>query len=375
MQFTPQRLDRVHKALQKENMNTLVVTRRQDVQYLTGYHNPTDVFPIGCVLVQGEQPVIIMSELQYELAKKDAMMARIKTIDSVNGELGINSRGVKFWSAIQEVIQIAGVHDGVIGVQHDCLPIREFEYLKNILPQAGFKDAAPLLWRLRQVKDDAEIESIRNAVMVAEIGIRTAFEMVVPGVAEDTASIEIEAAMRAAGGQVRGIRAAVLSGGNARFPHAQPTPKRIGTDDLVVVDITVSDSGYFAEVARTLHTKKPSKAQNNAYESLLKMCSIAEEKLTPDSSIADVTNAMMKSIKKQPCQNNLIQPVGNSIGLDLHEPPSLFPENKLLLREGMVFSIHPTCYVKDIGCIRMADIMLITHDGSETITSLTRETM
>ncbi|NHI83793.1 MAG: aminopeptidase P family protein [Candidatus Thorarchaeota archaeon] len=375
MRFTPQRLERINRSLQKENISALVATRRQDVQYLSGYHNPTDLLPIGCVLVRGEQPFVIMSELQSEHAKQEAMMARIRTINPGHDEIATYSRGAEFWSTVQDIIHDAGVQNDIIGVQQDRLPVSEFEHLKHVLPYAGFKDAASLLWRLRQVKDDAEIESIRNAALVAEIGIRTAFELVVPGVAEDTASVEIEAAMRAAGGQVQGIRAAVLSGGNARFLHAQPMPRRIGTDDLVVVDITVSDSGYFAEVARTLHTGKPSKEQSRAHEAMLRMCSIAEEKLASGSSIADVTNSMIKSIKKQPCQTGLIWPIGNSIGLDLQEPPSLFPENKLVLREGMVFSIHPACYIEDLGCIKMADVLLVTRDASETITSLTRETM
>ena len=37
MQFTPQRLDRVYRAMRREEIDALVITRRQDVQYLTGH--------------------------------------------------------------------------------------------------------------------------------------------------------------------------------------------------------------------------------------------------------------------------------------------------------------------------------------------------
>jgi len=36
MQFTPQRLDRVYRSMRREEIESLVITRRQDVQYLTG---------------------------------------------------------------------------------------------------------------------------------------------------------------------------------------------------------------------------------------------------------------------------------------------------------------------------------------------------
>ncbi|MHA1939651.1 MAG: aminopeptidase P family N-terminal domain-containing protein, partial [Candidatus Thorarchaeota archaeon] len=64
MQFTPQRIERVHRAMKSENVEALLVTRRQDVRYLTGYESPTNTLPTGCVIILDEQPQLVMSSLQ-----------------------------------------------------------------------------------------------------------------------------------------------------------------------------------------------------------------------------------------------------------------------------------------------------------------------
>ena len=67
--------------------------------------------------------------------------------------------------------------------------------------------------------------------------------------------------------------------------------------------------------------------------------------------------------------------MGNSIGLDLHEPPYIVPGIQQSLREDMVFSIYPTGFVPGVGIVKMADVVLITEDGCENLTSLARETI
>jgi Xaa-Pro aminopeptidase len=263
----------------------------------------------------------------------------------------------------------------MIGLQHDWLSVLEFEKLKQALPEAGFKDFSSNLWKLRHVKDAAEIDSIRQAVNIGEIGIRTALEVVTSGKSEVEASLEIESAMRAAGGQQRGIRAAVLSGAQAHLPFTEPGAARISAEDLVVLDITVSHSGYFGEVARTIHLGKPSDKQRKLFDYVLNATKQIEKRLKPDAQIKDVAEKSAKKLGKSFPAGTVVHPFGNSIGLDLYEPPYIVPDVQQSLREGMVFSIHPTGFADDVGAAKIADVFLITKDGCENLTSLARETM
>jgi len=375
MQFTPQRLERVHRSMKSENVEALLVTRRQDVRYLTGYESPTNTLPTGCVIIVDEQPQLVMSNLQHEALGQESIMARVHTLDDKPFDEWGLYRSSMFWDSIVKILEDSGVQNSMIGLQQERLSVREFEHLKTKIPGAGFRDLSSLLWRLRQIKDDAEIEAIRKAVKIAEIGIRTALEIVTPGKTEADASVEIEAAMRAAGGQPRGIRAAVLSGKRGRFPFAQPTANRIGGNEPVVIDVTVSESGYFSEVARTLHTGIPTEPQQKAYDAVLRACKAAEDKMAAGTNVSDVYGRVAKKLGKKTPIGSFLQPLGNSIGLDLQEPPLMVSFSKASLREGMVVSLHPTYYHEGVGAAKLADMLLITSRGYKNLSTITRETM
>jgi len=375
MQSTSQRIDRVHRNMQREGIVALLVTRRTDVHYLTGYESTAESVPVGCVIVDGQLPYLIVPELQREAMGQESTMARVRSFADETSEDWYPNHGPGFWECIGEVFREAGVHGGMIGLQHDWLSMREFEALKSAFPGAGFKDFSRALWRLRQTKDAAEIDAIRQASKIAEIGVRTALEIISASKTETQCSVEIEAAMRGAGGELRGIRAAVLAGSHSRFPFAQPTATRVSSSELVVVDVTVSHSGYLAEVTRTVHAGRPSVGQRKLFDSVLATDNALQTVMAPEVRIAEAAGQAIKIAGNGSPIRGIIRPLGSSIGLDIKEPPYICEESKSTLREGMVFSIHPTIYQAEVGCAKIADVLVITADGCESLTSLSRETL
>ena len=375
MQFTPQRLDKVYRVMRREEIDALLVTRRQDIQYLTGYRYRGVNVPIGCLITEENQPQLVLPDKQELASSRELMLAKIRPFNETTSEDWSRAPGAAFWDKIAGILKEIGLTGSMIGLQHDRLSVREFEKLKQALPEAGFKDFSPSLWKLRHIKDTAEIDAIRQAVNIGEIGIRTALEVVATSKSEEEASLEIESAMRGAGGQQRGIRAAVLSGALAHLPFTEPGASRISGNELVVLDITVSHSGYFGEVARTIHLGKPSDKQRKLFDYVINAAKLLEKRLKPGTQIKDVAEKTLKKLGKSFPPGTIVQPLGNSIGLDLYEPPYLVSEVKQFLREGMVFSIHPTGFADGVGTVKIADIFVITEDGCENLTTLARETM
>ncbi|MFW9787520.1 MAG: M24 family metallopeptidase [Candidatus Thorarchaeota archaeon] len=375
MQFTPQRLDKVHRAMRREEIDALLVTRRQDVQYLTGFQYRGVTIPICCIITEDHQPQLVLPDKPELVSPRESMMAKLRPFNETSFDAWSRTRGVEFWDQVTGILKELGHTGSMIGLQHDRLSVREFEKLKQALPEAGFKDFSPSLWTLRYIKDAAEIDAIRKAVNISEIGVRTALEVVATGKSEEDVSLEIESAMRSAGGQQRGIRAAVLSGVDAHLPFAEPGVSRISADDLVVLDMTVSHSGYFGELARTIHLGKPSEKQRKLFDYVMNSTRLLEKRLKPGAQLKDLAEKTLKKLGKSFPSDTIIQPLGNSIGLDLYEPPYIVLEAQQSLREGMVLSIHPTGYAPGVGAVKIADVVLITQDGFENLTALARETM
>ncbi|TFG32876.1 aminopeptidase P family protein [Candidatus Thorarchaeota archaeon] len=375
MQFTPQRLDRVYRSMRRDEIDALVITRRQDVQYLTGYRCTGQRIPVACIISENNQPQLIISEFREDTLVGESILAKVHTFSSSLSDDWYRAQGHSYWNAIIGAIKELNLSKKMIGLQFDWLSVRELDTLKSSLPDAGFRDFSQNIWKIRYIKEPSEIDAIRQAVNVAEIGVRTALETVASGKSEDQASLEIESAMRVAGGQQRGIRAAVLSGDRARYPFAMPGPHRIRTEDFVVLDITVSHSGYFAEIARTLHLGQPTDQQRKLFDYVLNAMKIAEKVMQPELTFEDLTKQIMKKSGKIFPFNTLIQPLGSSIGLDLREPPYITLESQFSLKEGMVFTLHPTGFVSGVGAVKIADVFLVTSEGVENLASLDRETM
>ena len=375
MQFTSQRLDKVYRAMQREEMDLLLITRAQDVQYLTGYQTPRAYLPSACLVSVGQTPKLIISELQKEFLGQDSVMSDIYPFAQEDFDFWYPSHSGSFWNHIIETIRSTGNGSGIIGLQQDWLSVRNFDCLKSALPSAGFRDFSSTLGKLRQVKDASEIDIITHAARIAEIGVRTALEIVSTEKSESDVSVEIESAMRTAGGHLKGIRAAVISGPLSRCPFAHPGPQRIRNDQPVVIDITVSHGGYFAEIARTIHLGRPSSTQRSLFENSLRIAESIESNMTPGLTIDELVKKVRISTKSAFSDGGIIFPLGSSIGLDLREPPHIVPENTVSLRSGMVFSIHPSCYNPKAGVSKVADVFYITDKGCESISTLARETM
>ena len=120
---------------------------------------------------------------------------------------------------------------------------------------AGDEAASPALREAldaaRRPKDAAELAILARAVTATAAGYAKAREILRPGITERELQIEIEAAMFRAGAENVGYGTIVGSGPNAAVLHFEPGPRRVGPDDVVLIDAGGAIAGYTSDVTRT----------------------------------------------------------------------------------------------------------------------------
>ena len=67
-------------------------------------------------------------------------------------------------------------------------------------------------------------------------------------------------------------------------------------------------------------------------------------------------------------REGFIHGTGHGLGLELHEHPTL-GSRRCLLEAGQVITVEPGLYYRDLGGIRLEDVLLVTRRGHRKLTS------
>ena len=230
-----------------------------------------------------------------------------------------------------------------------------------------------LVESLRSVKDADEIDRIREAARVGSEVMQEAMHLVRPGVAELDIAAEIGYRMRRKGASGESFEAIVAAGPRSALPHARPTARKIGRNELVVLDLGAILRRYCSDLTRTVHVGKASTRTRELYRAVLDAQQAAIRALKSGVTCGAVDAAARNVLQAKGLARYFVHSTGHGIGLEIHEGPRIARDQKTRLAAGNVVTIEPGVYVEGVGGIRIEDDALVTSRGAEILTTATRE--
>ena len=344
------RIAGLRASLEREGLGGYVVSEKANVLYFTG-------FPYGGRLLiprGGGESRLYVHGVNYELARR--------TVEGCGVELV--EWGEKVDQRVAEEIRQLGLRR----VGFDVLDVSVYLRFSRILRSVKLKPFRRLVEALRAVKDETELECLRRSAELTSEGMKTAFEMIKPGVHEFEVAAEVEYAMRRRGSEGVAFDTIVASGVRSAFPHCECTDKKVSKGDLVVVDLGARFRHYRADLTRTVVVGKPSVKQARIYEVVREAQDKASRRLKAGARACDVDAAAREFIAEEGYGEFFVHSVGHGVGLEVHEPPSLNPENKEQLKAGNVVTVEPGIYVPDFGGVRIEDTVLVLGGEAERLT-------
>jgi Xaa-Pro dipeptidase len=258
---------------------------------------------------------------------------------------------------------------GVKNLAFDTLGIESWRNLAKLTKgKITIKIKPDLVFKLRAVKDETEIELIRKACELTSEGMKTAYEVLSFGMRECEVAAEIEYAMRKRGSYGTSFDTAVSSGVSSAFPHGGCSDKKICAGDFVVIDFGAIYKSYCSDMTRTLVAGKPTEKQQKLHEIVRKAQEKACAAIKPNAKASDVDAVARRVIEEAGYGDYFVHGLGHGVGLDIHEPPTLNPASKERLQAGNVITNEPGIYIPSYGGVRIEDTILVTKNGAEKLT-------
>lgn len=234
-----------------------------------------------------------------------------------------------------------------------------------------YEMASNLIEKLREVKDDKEINLIRNSADINNRIFLDVLEEIKVGVTELELKNFLENRIRELGGDGSSFDLIVIFDKKSSKPHGFSGSISLKNDVPILIDIGVKYKGYASDMTRTIFFGNPDKEFLEIYELVKEVQRKALELVKPGARVKDID----KSVKDYLALKgfNLGHSTGHGVGLEIHEAPFININNDDILKENMVITIEPGIYIQNKFGIRIEDLLVVTKDGYEILSNIDKE--
>lgn len=261
---------------------------------------------------------------------------------------------------------------------------REDRFIKKVkqdFPAHGVFKSAPIMHKIRSVKDAIELELMQKACKITEAGVRRLLKFIKPGVWEY--EIEAELAHEFLRNRSKGFAYTpiVASGKNACVLHYIENNQQCQDGDVILLDVGAEYANYASDLTRCIPVNgKFTPRQKEVYNSVLHVKTEAQKLLVPgtimteyhkqvgllmEEQLVNLKLITLDDIKNQnpewpAYKKYFMHGTSHFLGLDTHDV-GLWNEP---IQAGMVFTCEPGIYIPEEGLgIRLEDDLVVQEKG------------
>lgn len=272
---------------------------------------------------------------------------------------------------IGEAIRHVAPNARNVGVDLALVDDRSVRLLVGVLGDALGLPHDEIFDDLRAVKDPDEIEHLRRACALVEIGIGEAARKLRLGMSELAVNSAYHVAVHEAAARDARFGQFRQSEGVASIGLGIDSPGRVAPGQTVKFDMQVDIAGYHSDVGRT-YAFDPTPDQQAVYDALLSALHELTTAVAPGVTFAQLYAAGTGAMHRAGFPNYSRGHLGHSDGLTQHfeEPPFIAPHEHRSLMPNMVLSVEMPYYLYGVGAFQLERMVLVTENGHEVLDSL-----
>jgi Xaa-Pro aminopeptidase len=258
---------------------------------------------------------------------------------------------------------------------------RELQFVKQLrdkFPQLDVRDCSALVWNLRKIKSQAELEILRRAGRLGVRAHKALIQSTRPGVAEKALQAVFEFVCLEGGAAGQAYSPIIMSGKNHAYGHYHIYDRVLRDGEFVILDAGPDLEDYHVDISTTFPVGgRFSPRQKELYEIALAVRNTCLANYRPGVTFGQVGEKVAALLKEKGLEASYAKDFrgiarlggyNHMIGLATHDVTGTFAGTDEVLAPGYVFACDIQLFrlEEQIG-IRIEDTIAITENGYENL--------
>jgi len=374
------RLNKTKKSMQEKGIELLISQDTANMNYLTGY-DAWSFYYAQCAIVNVniEEPLLFVRA-------QDAGGAYIKSYLKNENIIVYDEKYIHTWPShpydhLIELIKEKKWDKMNIGLEMDSHYFTAYCYEKLIhgLPDAKFKDTERLVNWVRVIKSEAEIDLMKSAALISQEGMRTAIEVINPGVRQCDAVGEIQKTLFYGtpqyGGEYSSIATLLPTGKGTSASHLTATQDKFITGEATIIELAGVYKRYHVPMARTVLLGKAEQKKIDAMKATNEALDTGISAVKAGNTADDVAQKFWDVLDRYNIKKE--SRTGYSIGIGY--PPdwgehtlNISKGDKTILQPNVTFHMIAVMQFGDWG-VEASESVRVTENGSELFCNFSRD--
>ena len=363
------RLDNIHKKLENENIDAIVITSPANFRYFSGldsnfWESPTR--PWFLIISKNGKIKALVPSIGLS-AIESTFIKDIEVWQSPNPK----DEGT---SLLKKIIKTFPKNSNIgfeLGTEtYLRMSIKEFLKIKKDLKEYNFIDSTNIVWSLRKIKSDLEIKNIEKICSITSKVFDNLINKISLGMSErEIATIFKKDLINNGVDYIMYLSCASgINGYNQII--CNPSEKKIGDGDILIIDTGSTLNGYYCDFDRNFGFGNINQKSLDAYNKLWDATEYTLEIIKPGISCKQIYESLSNNL----FSGNIKNPVGrmgHGFGLQLTEPPSIMIDDNTILEKNMILALEPSIEIENDLILVHEENILITQNGNRLLTSRT----
>jgi len=361
------RLQKLCDKLHEGHIEHALLCSYASLRYFTGYLATVEIEPspitplLGAFLwARDEKPMLLLADME----PGEGVAPEITRVTFCSYTIERPLHAVADLSA-KLIERLKRFPRSKVGVEAEDMPVALLDALRAACPQLEFCDVKSLLGEIRMVKDAEEIQILREAIELCDIGQEIAKKVARAGISEVELFNEVRKEMEMIEGGRLQILADILSGPRTAAVGGPPSSRKIQDGDLVMADLVPRHRGYWGDSCNTCAIGEPTPEQRRAFSGISAALAKAIERVRPGVHVCDIDAMVRERVAK--LAGSYPHHTGHGLGLSWHEEPRIVPYNTATLQPDMIIALEPGIYFEGKWGIRLEYVLRVTPTGAEVL--------